>query len=350
MKYVQTRELIGFLLLVLGVLIAGCASFDRTRPNTSIFSADGSPLDDNAASAARLLTAIAERNALLFEELGKLPELQDSIDDRELAALKRLSMLYGENTTRFDLVFSQMYRIGKPEVRKYCTPLQALFWLLEDGQLQLARRIVTHYSLEYLLCVSWPTPNLYNISWPSGKIKKAAKGCESTGSKINPYILARSLDFADYYLLKETDDPVAFEYGGDDNDSNFMQIKTRRWGNFKAVVDRLNAPALIDFYERHNLRYDYYLGARRSNHTLFESKRANCVDTTQLTVYLLQRAGYRAERLPVPPEGRTPADAHLVTKFYDRGRIFIMDNGRLDPQGIAGPLNSIEGTPYWLNY
>jgi len=348
MKYVQTRELIG--LLVLSMLIAGCASFDRTQPNISILSAGGSPLDDNAASAERVLAAIAERNALLFEELGKLPELQDSINDRELAALKHFSTLYGENTSRFDLVFSQMYRIGKPEVRKYCTPLQALFWLLEDGQLQPARKIVAHYSLEYLLCTTWPTANLYDISWPSGKIKKAAKGCESTGSKTNPYILTHSLDLAGYYLLKKTDDPEAFEYGGDDNDSNFMHIKTRRWGNFKDVVDRLNAPVLIDFYERHNLRYDYYLGARRSNRTVFESKRANCVDTTQLTVYCLQRAGYRAEGLSVPPEGRTPADAHLVTKFYVRGRIFIMDNGRSDPKGIAGPLNSIEGTPYWLNY
>ena len=349
MKYVQTRELIG-LLLVLSVLIAGCASFDRTQPNISIFSAGGSPLDDNAASIARLLTAIAERNALLFEELGKLPELQDGINDRDLTALKHLSMLYGENTARFDLVFSQMYHVGQPEVRKYCTPLQALFWLLEDGQLQPARRIVAHYSLEQLLCVSWPTPNLYDISWPSGKIKKAAKGCKSTGSKINPYTLALSLDLAGYYLLKETDDPEAFEYKGDNNDSNFMHIKTRRWGNFKAVVDRLNAPALIDFYERHNLRYDYYLGARRSNRTVFKSKRANCVDTTQFAVQCLQRAGYKAEGISVPPEGRTPADAHLVTKFYVRGRIFIMDNGRSDPQGIAGPLNSIEGIPYWLNY
>ena len=348
MKYVQTRELIG--LLVLSVLIAGCASFDLAQPNISIFSADGSLLEDNAASTKRLLTAIAERNALLFEELGKLPELQDGINDRELAALKHLGMLYGENTARFDLVFRQMYHVGKPEVRKYCTPLQALFWLLEDGQLQPARRIVAHYSLEHLLCTTWPTPNLYGISWPFGKIEKTAKDCESTGSKINPYILALSLDLAGYYLLYETDDPVAFEYGGGDNASNFMHIKTRRWGNFKAVVDRLNAPALIDFYERHNLRYDYYLGARRSNRTVFESKRANCVDTTQFTVYCLQRAGYRAERLPVPPEGRTPADAHLVTKFYVRGRIFIMDNGRSDPQGIVGPLNSIEGTPYWLNY
>lgn len=349
MKYVQTRELIG-LLLVLSVLLTGCASFDRTQPNLSIFSADASPPDDKAASAERLLTAIAKRNALLFEELGKLPELQDSIDDRELAALKHISMLYGENTARFDLVFSQMYHVGKPEVRKYCTPLQALFWLLEDGQLQPAQKIVAHYSLEYLLCATWPTANLYDISWPSGKIKKAAQGCEATGSKINPYILALSLDLAGYYLLKETDDPEAFEYKSADNGSNFMHIKTRRWGNFKAVVDRLNAPELIDFYERHNLRYDYYLGSRRSNHTVFESKRANCVDTTQLTVYCLQRAGYRAEGLPVPPEGRTPADAHLVTKFYVRGRIFIMDNGRSDPQGIVGPLNSIEGTPYWLNY
>lgn len=348
MKYVQTRGLIG--LLVLSVLIAGCASFDRTRPNISIFSATGSPPGDNAASAARLLTAIAERNALLFKELGKLPELQDGISNRELAALKHLGMLYGENTARFDLMFSQMYHVGKPEVRKYCTPLQALFWLLEDGQLQLARRIVAHYSLEHLLCATWPTPNLYDIAWPSGKIEKAAKGCESTGSKINPYILALSLDLVDYYLLKKTDDPVAFEYGDADNGSNFMHIKTRRWGNFKAVVDRLNAPVLIDFYERRNLRYDYYLGARRSNRTVFESGRANCVDTTQFTVYCLQRAGYRAERLLVPPEGRTPADAHLVTKFYVRGRIYIVDNGRSDPQGIVGPLNSIEGTPYWLNY
>ena len=39
---------------------------------------------------------------------------------------------------KFDSTFKQMYQVGKPDVRKYNSALQAMFWLFEDGKAKVA--------------------------------------------------------------------------------------------------------------------------------------------------------------------------------------------------------------------
>jgi hypothetical protein len=70
----------------------------------------------------------------LARELGKLPELQDGVDQDDLEALRVIRTVYRENPKEFDAAFAEMYKVGKPEVRRYCSPLQALYWLAEDGR------------------------------------------------------------------------------------------------------------------------------------------------------------------------------------------------------------------------
>ena len=48
-----------------------------------------------------------------------------------------------------------MHKVGLPEVRNYCSPLQGLFWLAEDGKLKEMASIVREYSLYNLLSSSW---------------------------------------------------------------------------------------------------------------------------------------------------------------------------------------------------
>jgi hypothetical protein len=342
--------------LFLALLAGGCASLEESTPNVSVFQdatlVSGSAYDDSHTGRFQSqLTGLAAQNHLLAQELGKLPELQESLKDGRISvAVDMFMILYGENPGLFNAMFKRMYRVGLPGVRRYCAPLQAFFWLVEDGQVDLVRHLLSRYSLENLLCVSWPSGKFYRATWPEGIIEKQAGSCSFSPIQFRSYLLLHSLDYVDFFLYRERENPGAFEF---ENDTLLYQVFVRnrevRWRDFTIIADRLNAPELIDFYERHNLSYEYYLGSRKSNATVLISRKANCVDTTELTIYCLKRAGYRAESLIVSPEGRAPADSHQITKYYHKGQIFIMDNGRSNPVGILGPLNTIEGSRYWLN-
>jgi len=126
-----------FILLVCIVFLlhfSGCASFDPTKPNT--------PYSGNPHPA--VLNELAQTNLLLVQEFGKLPEIHDGISETEMSVLKGIVELYRNDSTQFDNTFDQMYKVGLPEYRKYCSPLQALFWLAEDGQLGEVKNITKY--------------------------------------------------------------------------------------------------------------------------------------------------------------------------------------------------------------
>ena len=70
----------------------------------------------------------------------------------------------------FRRVFSsyQSFRVGVPEVRRYCSPLQALYWMAEDGKHEEMDAIIDNYNLTDLLIWSWyfvkyDNENYYNL-------------------------------------------------------------------------------------------------------------------------------------------------------------------------------------------
>jgi len=101
------------------------------------------------------LNYIAQKYPQLVMDLGKLPELQDGISADEASTLKQITELYKKNPIAFYEIFLEMYEVGLPNTRKYCSPLQALFWLVEDGKIFTAKKILENYSLEYLLEEAW---------------------------------------------------------------------------------------------------------------------------------------------------------------------------------------------------
>ncbi len=101
------------------------------------------------------LVRLARDNNLLASELRKLPELLDGINPTERGALKRLMNLYYDAPEVFDSVFGKMYCEGLPHVRKYCTPLQSLFWLVVDGKMDFAAESIEKYELKWLLFYAW---------------------------------------------------------------------------------------------------------------------------------------------------------------------------------------------------
>ena len=124
-------------------IVGGCSSLGPTKPNETFH---GSYTDS--------FKEIIENNALLAKEIGKLPDIQDGISSDEMIALKRLDRIYNENPIHFDGYFDTMYQIGLPEVRKYCSPLQALFWLLQQNP-ELAYRRIKDKEINWLLLSAW---------------------------------------------------------------------------------------------------------------------------------------------------------------------------------------------------
>lgn len=305
----------------------GCGA---AKPNTPYPGAYPSGFDE-----------LAYMNPLLAEELGKLPELQDGISVNENYALVKLIKLYDENPNAFNKVFEEMYLIGIADVRKYCSPLQALFWLFEDGKLDDAKDILKDYSLQKLLGTAWDFQikpihlSEEQISVIIDNVNDKRMQKLYSNSKNDKEFLQKIIIF-DYHYQPENFKRKARVIIKEVKSEN----KNLRWEDFNIVTDRLNSPELLDYYERHVISYKYVYGygegpeeARR----VFTNKYGQCAQITAFTVYVLQKAGYEARRYIVANRGlmSPKGNYHRACLFIVNGEKYIMDNGRFIPQGIV---------------
>lgn len=123
------------------------------------------------------------------------------------------------------------------------------------------------------------------------------------------------------------------------------EMDGQKWGDFDTVVSRLNTPVLLDYWEQRNLSYQYYIGSMKSDRSVFESKSANCKDTSEFTVYCLSKSGYDATLFWVES---MISEGHIITFFEDKGNKFIMDNGKPSPKGLIGPIKSLSEAGYTI--
>jgi len=286
---------------------------------------------------------IQDKNPLLARELGKLPEIQDGISKYEVETINKLAELYIAYPDTFDNAFEQMNRIGLPEFRRYCTPLQALFWLSEGGDIESLNDIVADYTLERLLDRAWTYEEVVFKS--KEEILEIIAGIKSDSEKENYLKDLEGGDFAKmqrYLFIDYKRNPRMFSREALSLIKKAMSRseKKSRWGDFDAVADRLNSPELLDYYERRVIRYKYRPGfgegpeeARR----VFKNKYGHCAQITAFTVYILQQAGYESRRYIVAnPALRSPkGNYHRACLFTVKGEKYIMDNGRGIPQGIV---------------
>ncbi len=334
MKHQNIWHLLKFItIFVLTLYLSGCASLGPTKPNN--------PYAGNAHPA--VLNKLAQTNPLLVNELGKLPELQDDLSEKEMSALNNIVELYRNYPENFENVFNLMYQVGIPEIRKYCSPLQALFWIAEEGNVIALNDIVIAYSLEKLLNRAWIfKPSMFKSK---NELLEIIAGINNDAKKI---IYLMDLK---YYDLAEMQAFLFIDYK---NNPKMFSKKSRtkieqgiamgnlksQWDNFDVVVERLNSPELLDYYERHALRYKYQRGygegpaqAKR----VFKNKYGHCAQFTAFTVYILQKGGYEAHRYIVAnPALKSPrGNYHRACLFMVKGKKYIMDNGSHSPIGIV---------------
>jgi len=235
------------------IFIYGCVSTKPNRPYSG-------PYPPN-------FDKLAIQNPLLVNELGKLPEIQDGISEKDAMALKQISKLYSKNQKHFSSVFESMNDVGNANVRKFCTPLQALYWLALDDK--LAEIDISNYTLIGLLNQAW---------YKSG-----------------------------------------FEYDG-----------TGRWDDFSEVAERLNSPELVDYYVSRNFTYKYLklesINDYKNPYFIFRNKHGQCWLYTAFCTHCLKKAGYQAHAVTIF-HGISRKPNHVACAYIGKdGKEYILDN------------------------
>jgi len=329
-------------------LFSGCVA---SKPNLSIINENYSPppgtrTDKNFSAARSILAEISTRNPQLAIELGKLPDLQDGISVQEKQALERLQRKYIDEPDSFESAFQEMYKIGLPEIRKYCSPLQALFWTALDNEHFSNSNLLVNYSLESLLGIAWKFDPLSYRLMSERQIKEVIDGIQIEYIR-NQYLddlqsgagyaqLQHSL-VADYKRSRRMNLETFSKKASRLIEVNLISGKhAPRWKDFWVVIDRLNAPELIDYYERSRFRYEHWYNLPEwpaSPRYVFNYNKGDCASITGFTVLCLTRSGYKAWE----HRGRTAAAGvmHSACVFEMNGKKYVMDNGKQVPSGIV---------------
>lgn len=104
-----------------------------------------------------------------------------------------------------------------------------------------------------------------------------------------------------------------------------------RWGDYETVTDRLNAPELVNYYQRIRAVYESKAGKKDAftgdSRGLFESNIGNCYDHSDFAAYCLEKAGYKTSVVGVHP---SQPRFHVVCRYEADGKSYFLDNGRPD--------------------
>lgn len=184
-----------------------------------------------------------------------------------------------------------MINEGLSEKRKYCTPLQGLFWIACDRNINKDNPLIgNQFTVEALLEDAW------------------------TNTKTSKY------------------------------------FSSEKWKNFEEVTDRLNSPQLIALYMKFNVSYSYTPNEKegvKSAKEIFTAKKGACYDHALLASYLLKKNGYNNAW------GTSVSFDKIVDGFY-AGHIGNIYENPIDKQYysmdfneggyyyVHGPFNSVE--------
>ena len=285
---------------------------------------------------------LAQKNPLLAKELGKLPELQNGISEGEATTIKKMVSLYNESPDVFDKAFRKMYTVGKPEVRKYCSPLQALYWLVEDNTLTLKNNPLTDYSLKKLIAMAWQFEKSIPVL-SEKQILEVITGIkdEELKNRLLQYIKGvNGVELTLHTLY------VTWQYYPDIFSPKSLGIlvnstnQDSRWTDFEIVVDRLNSPDLLHYYIKKNITYRKN---RTNSHTpkhTFSHNWGDCDDLAVFGDYILRKGGYKSYMRYVhwTPDNR--GHVGVVIKLED-GRYFLVVDFTSWGNKMAGPYTNI---------
>jgi hypothetical protein len=308
-RYADSIEACCCIVCLVLLFISGCAKLPPSLPNNPNTNYQG----------YNELSSVSE---LLADEIGKLPEIQDGISDNEKRAVDYLLDYSSEQPKKTSNALHNMNKTGNSKIRRYCTPLQAAFWLIEDERYDDFNRIMQDYDLEGLLDLSW---NLDFLDLSKSEIDQIISSLPEDLHEI--YIRI------DYGKKKDLTQKIIFEHFKSNKlprsaerivESAISNSNNKkRWDNFDDAVERLNSPELVNYFEG---RFFIPAGGRGktfvlvlTNKDLYRNKVGDPSNYARFAVLCLVRAGYDAKAIRVYPD-------HSVCTFKDLdGKEYILD-------------------------
>jgi len=325
-------------------------------------------------SIKHILARMGHLNHHLADELAKLPEIRKFKTDSSRLALDNLLRIYRFAPDSFDHLFDGMNTIGLQAHRKFCSPLQALFWLIQDENLKafgtlLGLRIVNttdasgncrprllssrddialdgksstgadlHSTVKAVLDVAWNgeaqlmlRSTLHQIIQ---RIQTQAEAAEyamlikrHSDRQLQSFIMDDFLSKKEIFYI-------------DDWDTIEKALRYSRWKLFYRVADRLNSPEMISYYMN---KYFLFRKTPASGvYFVFHSKKAQCTDAAYFAEFMLKRAGYKTFMRSVKWDEDPWDGLHTGTGIIlDDGRYLLVAN-YTGINSIAGPFSNLE--------
>lgn len=337
--------------IVIGFFSISCTASGPTRPNASILDPEYvSQTGVDTAEAQAILTSISSQNELLAQELGKLPELQDGVNQKDVEALKNIQLFYQKNSDIFNDAFSQMYLEGIPEVRMYCTPLQAVFWLAEMNYFSYKSDVIEHYSLQNLIELAWNTPSreaskrmlkiIDEYRTEEDKLQALVVYSESSLSAIKWHISQ------DYHSGQNKFTDTGKKYILEEMSGEHVQTKDPRWTDYQVVTERINSPDLFDAYINKYMIYEN-IGPARGAVKMFKTGAGHCTDGAYLARHMMRRAGYETFIRSVRwgPDDRFDVHTASGVILKDGSYLLVADFGGIPgetPNTMGGPFRTLQ--------
>jgi hypothetical protein len=327
-----------------------------------------------AATIDEILTHLGKRNRLLADELAKLPEIRRFQSASASLALENLVAIYGFDPGRFDRMFEVLYPVGLPAYRKYCSPLQAVFWMIQDTHLPDAGALmgleIAKTTDEQGLC----RPRLTAKGFSDGKCNPPATLKQTLDAAwhdetelIRPaaireiiHRLQTRAEGEEYALLaRRHSDRQLQNYILDDYLSKKeifstrdwavidMAVQSSRWKTFYAVADRLNAPELIDHYINEN----FFFRKTPANgvYFTFYEKKAQCTDAAYFARFMLDRAGYRTFMRSVKWDEDPWNGLHTGAGIICDDGSYLLVANYTGINAITGPFATVGGLDHQLS-
>lgn len=323
-------------------------------------------------SIAKTLIELDHLNPDLAAEVIKLPEIGKFRTHSSSIALGNLLKIYQLSPLGFDRMFEAMNEIGILEHRKYCTPLQALFWLIQDEKMSVSGMLLglkinkrtdkkgncspqlisnlestngqnhstahdQDYTLEKILNVAW---NDESILIQRSNIHQIINRIQ-TQSEAEEYALLikrhEDLDLQSYIM----DDFLKKREIFDVND--WQQIETAidqsRWKTFYTVADRLNSPELVSYYI--NKKLSFRKTPASGVYFTFFDKKAQCTDAAYFAQFMLRRAGYKTFMRSVKWDDDPWDGLHTGAGIIlEDGRYLLVSN-YTGINSISGPFSNL---------
>lgn len=208
----------------------------------------------------------------------------------ETKALENIVNLYNLDKGRLNEAFQRMYQVGIPEVREYCSPLQALLWIAEKEKFDESNNPLSYY------------------------------GDTNIGRII---------------LLVE-------KAWGD--------MEGPRWKDIHEVAARLNSPELLDFYIDKNIEFSPAPWPTRTPRSVFSNKVGDCDDLANFGHLVLKKAGYKTfGRMAYNPDNLADGHIGLGLKSED-GKYYLAVDFRRGGNLMSGPYDSIIEIDRTLGY